>query len=72
MTWWARLVSRIAGRPLPTDEPFDETYPDSTPPRFVDSDQFRFVPEIPPGMRAPDTEPTSPGALDTDPQRLEP
>lgn len=75
MNWLRRLRSGFADWWRAVEEPFDcwdSDYPDSTPPGFVDSDQFRFVPEIPRGMRAPDTEPTSPGALDSDLSRLEP
>lgn len=71
MNWLRRLWSRLTSWRREIEEPFDVNYPDSTPPGFTDSDQFQFVPEIPPGMRAPDTEPTSPGALDSDLSRLE-
>lgn len=64
MIWWtlgavtaaAVLWGWWAWRQVPED-PFDMGYPDSYPP--VDSD-----------FECPDTEPTSPGALDSDLARL--
>lgn len=71
MTWWRLLIGRWRKWRSVTEEPFDFDFPDSTPPGFVDSDQFRFLPEIPADMPPPETQPTSPGALDSDPMRLE-
>jgi hypothetical protein len=70
MTWFRLLWSRWRRWRADAEEPFDFDFPDSTPPGFVDSDQFRFLPEIPDGMPPPETQPTSPGALDTLPGNL--
>jgi hypothetical protein len=73
MNWLRRLWSRVTSWRREIEEPFDMNFPDSTPPGYSDSAPFgRFVPESPPGMEAPDTMPTSPGALDSDLSRLEP
>lgn len=52
---WWRELCDACGEPWPE---WEDDYPDSTPP-------------IPDGFDCPDTQPTSPGALDTLPGRLE-
>jgi len=59
---WRRELCDACGEPWPD---WEDDYPDSTPPGFVDSDQFRFLPEIPKGMPSSDTKPTDPDALAT-------
>jgi len=58
MTWTRRLFNRWKQWRRNVEEPFDMDFPDSAPP-------------IPDGFDCPDTQPTSPGALDTLPGRLE-
>jgi hypothetical protein len=52
------LLRRLIHWKREVEEPFDWAYPDSHPPTPEDLD-------------CPDTQPTSPGALDSDLQRLE-
>jgi len=56
MTWLRRLWSRVTSWRREAEEPFDFDFPDSAPPI--------------PDMDCPDTQPTSPGALDSDLARL--
>jgi len=58
MTCLRRLLKRWEQWRRDVEEPFDMDFPDSAPP-------------IPDGFDCPDTQPTSPGALDTLPGRLE-
>lgn len=59
MTWFGRLHQRLRDWLHEIEEPFDFDFPDSAPP-------------VPDDLECPDTEPTSPGALDSDLSRLEP
>lgn len=58
MTWWRRLLERWRQWRSDVADPFDMDFPDSAPP-------------TPSDLWCPDTQPTSPGALDTLPGRLE-
>lgn len=60
MGWLASLFGRVTRWRREVAEPFDvwdADYPDSAPP-------------VPPDLDCPDTQPTSPGALDSDLGRL--
>lgn len=57
MTWLRDLWRRMREWRHQIEEPFDFDFPDSAPPM--------------PDMDCPDTQPTSPGALDSDLARLE-
>lgn len=63
MSWLRRLWAGWQGWRREIEEPFDADFPG-------DSDYYDSTPPIPAGFEPCDTQPTSPGLLDTLPGRL--